>query len=81
MNVFTMVVIIVAICVLGDILKRIFEVKKIKAKSPHKEDIEQLIAINETLNTQVKTLESRVANLEKIVTEEGYDLKQTINNL
>lgn len=81
MNVFTMVVIIVAICVVGDILKRIFDVKKIKATNPQQDDIQKLIAINETLNTQVKTLESRVVNLEKIVTQEGYDLKQTINSL
>jgi len=81
MNVFTMVVIIVAICVVGDILKRIFDVKKIKATNPQQDDIKKLIAINETLNTQVKTLESRVVNLEKIVTQEGYDLKQTINSL
>jgi len=81
MNVFTMVVIIVAICVIGDILKRIFDVKKIKATNPQQDDIARLIAINETLNSQVKTLETRVVNLEKIVTQEGYDLKHTINSL
>jgi len=76
-----MVVIIVAICVIGDILKRIFDVKKIKATNPQQDDIARLIAINETLNSQVKTLETRVVNLEKIVTQEGYDLKHTINSL
>jgi len=45
MNVFTMVVIIVAICVVGDILKRIFDVKKIKATNPQQDDIQKLIAI------------------------------------
>lgn len=81
MNVFTMIVIIVAIGVVGDVLKRIFDVKKIKATNPQQDDIARLIAINETLNAQVKTLESRVVNLEKIVTQEGYDLKHTINSL
>lgn len=81
MNVFTMIVIIVAICVVGDILKRIFDVKKIKATNPQQQDIAQLIAINEKLNNQVKALETRVINLETIVTQEGYDLKQTINSL
>lgn len=81
MNVFTMIVIIVAICVVGDILKRIFDVKKIKATTPQQQDIAQLIAINEKLNNQVKALETRVINLETIVTQEGYDLKQTINSL
>ena len=81
MHVFTMVVLIVAICAVGDIIKRIFDIKKIKASNPHQKDIEKLIAINETLNNQVKMLESRVVTLEKIVTEEGYDLKQTINSL
>lgn len=81
MNVFTMVVVIVGICVAGDILKRMFDLKKIKAKSPQNDDVQRLIAINEQLNQQVKTLEKRVANLETIVTQEGYDLKQTINSL
>lgn len=81
MHVFTMVVIIVAICVVGDILKRIFDVKKIKATNPQQQEFEQLIAINEKLNDQVKALETRVVNLETIVTQEGYDLKQTINSL
>jgi len=43
--------------------------------------VQRLIAINEELNGQVKTLEKRVATLETIVTQEGYDLKQTINSL
>lgn len=81
MNVFTMIVLIVAIGVVGDIIKRVFDIKKIKASKPHQEDIERLITINETLNTQVKELESRIVTLEKIVTEDSYDLKQTINNL
>lgn len=81
MNVFTMIVIIVGICVLGDVLKRIFDVKKIKKENPASDELNQLISINEQLNQQVKVLESRVSNLETIVTQEGYDLKQTINSL
>lgn len=81
MNVFTMVVIIVAICVFGDVLKRIFDVKKVKSQQPQSDEFDKLININEQLNQQVKVLESRVSNLETIVTQEGYDLKQTINSL
>ena len=74
-----MIVAIVGIVVVGDILKRIFDVKKTAGANSN--DVQRLIAINEELNGQVKTLEKRVATLETIVTQEGYDLKQTINSL
>ncbi|MGB1297007.1 MAG: hypothetical protein ACPG8A_01970 [Psychrobium sp.] len=81
MGLWTMIFAIVAICVIADVVKRMFDVKKIKASNPQSEDVARLIEINEQLNEQVKTLEKRVINLETIVTQEGYDLKQTINNL
>ncbi|OIQ48345.1 hypothetical protein ACMAZF_09045 [Psychrobium sp. nBUS_13] len=79
MGLWTMIVAIVGIVVVGDILKRIFDVKKTAGANSN--DVQRLIAINEELNGQVKTLEKRVATLETIVTQEGYDLKQTINSL
>ena len=79
MGLWTMIVAIVGIVVVSDILKRIFDVKKTAGANSN--DVQRLIAINEELNGQVKTLEMRVATLETIVTQEGYDLKQTINSL
>ena len=80
MNVFTMVVAIVAICVAGQVLKMIFDVKKTKPANDS-DDMARLIEINEKLNEQLKALQTRVINLETIVTEEGYDLKGKINSL
>ncbi|MDP2560177.1 hypothetical protein [Psychrobium sp. 1_MG-2023] len=80
MNVFTMVVIIVTVCVIGDVFKRAFDYKN-KKKQIGGEELDKLIAINEQLNTKVKSLESRVINLEAIVTGEGYDLKNKIDSL
>ncbi|NRA61483.1 MAG: hypothetical protein HRU25_11350 [Psychrobium sp.] len=80
MNVFTMIVFIVAICVLGEVLKKIFDLKKNKP-ADNSADIAKLVSINEKLNNQVQALETRVINLETIVTQEGYDLKSKINSL
>jgi len=80
MNVFTMVVIIVAICVLGDVLKKRSKGHKCKTDEVEN-DMKKLIEINEQLNATVNSLQTRVANLETIVTQEGYDLKSTINSL
>lgn len=80
MNVFTMVVLIVAICVFGDVMKK----RSKGAKGSNKEleqDLERLVSINEKMNNKVMILEERVANLETIVTQEGYDLKSKINSL
>jgi len=75
-----MIVIIVALGVFGDIMKK--RVKPHKCKNDGMEkDMEKLIGINEQLNATVKSLQTRVANLETIVTQEGYDLKSKINSL
>jgi len=75
-----MIVIIVALCVFGDIMKKRAKPHKCKSDELEK-DMEKLIEINEQLNATVKSLQTRVANLETIVTQEGYDLKSKINSL
>ena len=84
MSVFTMVVWIVAICVIGDIFKRKMSTKNSKSDDKNhinNDQVEKLISINQQLNQQVKSLESRVIHLEAIVTDEGYDLKQKLSSL
>jgi|GEM_PF-5957635 len=80
MSLFTMIFLIVVSCVIGDIIKK--RSKNHKCNAPELEkDMERLISINEQLNGTVKSLQTRVANLETIVTQEGYDLKSKINSL
>lgn len=80
MHVFTMIVWIVGICVVGDIIKRRMTHKQDKANN-NTDEIQKLIEINEELNAKVKSLETRVVSLEAIVTDEGYELKQKIGGL
>lgn len=80
MSVYTMIVIIVALGIFGDVMKKRNKNHKCKAKELES-DMQRLIEINERLNDTVKNLQTRVANLETIVTQEGYDLKNKINSL
>lgn len=80
MHFFTMLIWVVAICVVGDIIKRAMSHNKVKPHNNH-DEMEKLIEINEQLNARVKDLEARVISLEAIVTDEGYELKQKISGL
>ena len=80
MHIFTMIVWVVAICVVGDIIKRRMSHKNNKITN-NNEEVEKLIAINEQLDAVVKTLEARVISLEAIVTDEGYEFNQKISGL
>ncbi|MCG9757965.1 MULTISPECIES: hypothetical protein [Pseudoalteromonas] len=72
----TMVFLIVLICVgsgiISEIYKRRLEFKKMDSHS--KEEREQL-------QSEINALKSRVATLEQIVTDEGYQVKKDINRL
>ncbi|ATD05900.1 MULTISPECIES: hypothetical protein [Pseudoalteromonas] len=72
----TMVFLIVLISVGGGILsemyKRRLEYKKLDSQSQKERD---------QLHTELNALKSRVAILEQIVTDEGYQVKKDINNL
>lgn len=80
MSLYTMIVIIVALGILGDVLKKRSKNHNCKTKDLES-DMQRLIEVNEKLNEKVQNLQTRVANLETIVTQEGYDLKNKINNL
>lgn len=82
MSVLTMIIWIVAISVIGDIVKRIISTRSRTKKTPNNNDqVEKLIEINQKLNQQVKSLEQRINHIETIVTDEGYDLKRKISGL
>ncbi|ASD67419.1 hypothetical protein [Pseudoalteromonas piscicida] len=72
----TMVFLIVLICVgsgiISEIYKRRLESKKIDA---------QKAKVHDELHSEITALKARVAILEQIVTEEGYQVKRDINNL
>ncbi|MGA4606091.1 hypothetical protein CBQ28_11950 [Pseudoalteromonas sp. GCY] len=72
----TMVFLIVLISVGGGILsemyKRRLEYKKLDSQSQKERD---------QLHAELNALKSRVAILEQIVTDEGYQVKKDINNL
>ena len=62
--------------VMFDMYKKHLEFKE-KTLNHNSQSNEQAIA----LTKQVQTLEARMRVLEKIVTDEGYDLKKEINKL
>jgi len=76
----TMVVLIVLISVgfgvMYDMYKKHLEFKE-RTLTHNTKSSEQNIA----LNKKVETLEERIQVLEKIVTDEGYQVKKDINNL
>jgi len=80
MSLYTMIFLIVALCIAGDVMKKRAKNHNCKTKDLE-HDLHKLIEINEQLNGTVKSLQTRVANLEAIVTQEGYDLKSKINSL
>ena len=80
MSIFTMVVWIVLICVVGNLWSKHLKHKRQGSNSQHKE-IESLLAQNKALQEEMTQLKERVQVLETIVTDEGYDLKKTINGL
>ena len=72
----TMVFLIVLISVGGGIISEIYkrrlEFKKIDA---------QRTKVDDELHSEIAALKARVATLEQIVTDEGYQVKKDINNL
>ncbi|NRA85705.1 MAG: hypothetical protein HRU22_18595 [Gammaproteobacteria bacterium] len=81
MTIFTMIVWIVAISVIGGLIKS-YNNKPVQASTSSQDDaIDRLIKINANLNKKITALEERVITLEAIVTDEGYELKQRIGDL
>ncbi|MGB5164208.1 MAG: hypothetical protein WBN61_03045 [Woeseiaceae bacterium] len=72
MNTLFFVVCIVAIVVAGDTLQKYMKLKQ--SKQPDNEEIDQTLA-------EIERLEERIRVLEKIVTENKYDLKREIDAL
>ena len=70
MDVFTMVVLIVLVCVGADSYNRYLKAKK-KQPPPIDHELEQ----------DIQELRDRIAVLEKIVTDEKYQLQRDINAL
>ncbi|MGB5410475.1 MAG: hypothetical protein WBN09_03020, partial [Woeseiaceae bacterium] len=70
MNTLFFVVCIVAIVVAGDTLQKYMKLKQ--SKQPDNEEIDQTLA-------EIERLEERIRVLEKIVTENKYDLKREID--
>ncbi|BAO43940.1 hypothetical protein [Thiolapillus brandeum] len=72
MNPFEMVVIIVALGILGGVIKHYFDSRgDLEASSKERRHMEKHIA----------ELEKRIRILERIVTDEDYDLKQQFRDL
>jgi cell division protein FtsB len=72
MNTLFFVVCIVAIVVAGDTLQKYMKLKQ--SKQPDNEEIDRTLA-------EIERLEERIRVLEKIVTENKYDLKREIDAL
>ena len=73
MNVFEMVVIIVAISILGGVLNNYLKTRR-STGAIHKD------ALDDALD-RIDELEERVRVLERVVTDDGYDLKRQIDDL
>jgi hypothetical protein len=73
MNTLFYVVCIVAIVFTADTIQKYLKVKNAEKKEPDPE-------LEETL-AQIERMEERIKVLERIVTENKYDLGQEINNL
>lgn len=80
MSVFTMVVWIVLICVAGSIWSKHLKHKQ-KAGQYNNDEMDRLRTENQQLHEDLKQLKERVQVLETIVTDEGYEIKKTINGL
>lgn len=72
MNTLFFVVCIVAIVVAGDTLQKYMKLKQ--SKQPDSEGVDETLA-------EIERLEERIRVLEKIVTENKYDLKREIDAL
>lgn len=77
MNVYEMVILIVAVSVLGGVMKHYFEARGKEAE----QRISGNTAKAQDLETRVASLTRRVRVLEEIVTSEGYDLKRKFAEL
>lgn len=71
MDVFTMVVVIVAIACTAGVAEKYFKARTAQSNRP----------IDEDVRADIDRLRERVEVLEKIVTDERYDLEQQINRL
>ena len=74
MNVFEMVVIIVAISVIGGVISRSVKVKYGQTNKNHGTD-------DTASDKRLAELEKRIAVLERIVTSESYELKQQFKDI
>lgn len=74
MNVFEMVVIIVIVGVVSSIIRESIRAKRIAGDSIHKD------ALDDALD-RIDDLEERVRVLERVVTDDRYDLKRQIDDL
>ncbi len=78
MNGTTMVVVIV--CVVFGILYKMYN-KHLEFKTKTIQHNNSADSVSEELKKEVQALTERVQVLEKIVTDEGYQVKKDINNL
>lgn len=74
MNPFEMVVIIVIVVVIGRVVREHLRAKSLTGGNAHQETLEDAL-------DRIDDLEERVRVLEKVVTDDGYDLKRQIDDL
>ncbi len=72
MNVFEMVVIIVALAILGGVIKHYFDSRG---------DAEAFDQERREKDQRIREMEERIRILERIVTDENYDLKRQFRDL
>ncbi|WP_456372568.1 hypothetical protein [Thiolapillus sp.] len=72
MNPFEMVVIIVALGILGGVIKHYFDSRG---------DLEASSAERKRMERRIDEMEQRIQVLERIVTDENYDLKRQFQDL
>lgn len=74
MNPFEMVVIIVIVAIGGGIIREHLRAKRLAGGSAHRDTLDDAL-------DRIEDLEERVRVLERVVTDDGYDLKRQIDDL
>ncbi len=78
MNVFTMVVIVVALAMTAEVLRTYFKSKSAKPQNPDEVIEKSSYAAEIKL---IKKLEERIRVLERIATDKGHKLREEIDSL
>lgn len=76
MNPFEFVIIIIVLALVGNVVKSYFESKNHKREADRRAE-----GLADEYQERLRQLEERIRVLERIVTEEQYDLKQRFRNL